>query len=119
MSFDWTKFISLAEELIKQKHADEASWRSGISRAYYGVFCIARNKKGLKNYYKANVHKNVIKQYQDSYNRDEKYIGTILDKLRKERNKADYDEKEKIDSELAQRVILKAKEVLKKLGVHQ
>lgn len=115
MSFDWKEFIRLAEELINR--SDEASLRSGISRAYYGVFCIARNKKGFKNSTHPNVHKQVIMEYCNSYNPTEKYIGEVLDKLRKERNDADYNEDKVINSQLAQRILLKAKDILGKLGI--
>jgi uncharacterized protein (UPF0332 family) len=36
----WVDFIRLAEELVRVE--EEASRRSGISRAYYGVFNLAR-----------------------------------------------------------------------------
>lgn len=117
MSFDWIDFIKLAKKLVKNQ--DEASLRSVISRAYYGVFCIARNKKGLKNYKKSNVHRKVIIHYQSSNNSDEKYVGKILDDLRRERNDADYNEDKVVNSELAQRILLKANNVLKKLRLSQ
>jgi len=113
MSFKWEDFILLAERLIQND--DEASLRTCISRAYYGIFCIARNKKGFKDYKYANVQKIVIEKYKNSDKKEEKIIGKILDNLRKERNKADYYEDERIDHELANRMLSKAKEVLKKL----
>lgn len=115
MSFDWTDFIRLADALIKSK--DEASLRSGISRAYYGVFCIARNRKGFKNYKKPDVHRKVIDKYQNSNSNKERYIGRVLDGLRRERNDADYDEDKMISPSLAQRNLLKAKKILDKLGI--
>ncbi len=115
MSFNWIDFIELAKSLIENQ--DEASLRSGISRAYYGAFCIARNKKGLKGYKKADVHKKVIKSYQDSSSINEQYVGKILDELRRGRNHADYDEDKEIKFELARRILLKAEEALKRLGV--
>ena len=90
--------------------------RSGISRAYYGVFCIARDKKELKNYRGPNTHWHVINQYQNSNNPKEKRIGKNLDNLRKRRNDADYDEDIAIDSQSAQRVLLKANNILKALS---
>ena len=116
MSFNWIDFIKLAKRLVENQD-DEASLRSGISRAYYGVFCIARNKAGLKNYKKADVHREVIKCYRNSGSCDEAEAGVILDQMRKERNIADYDEDKEIKSELAKRVLLKAEKILKKLGV--
>ena len=115
MSFDWKEYIKLAENLIKQNN--EACFRSGISRAYYGVFCIARNMAGYKNMKGAKVHKKVIDHYRDSSISWEQYVGNILDQLRKLRNEADYDEEKVITYDLAQRVLIKSKDILKKLKV--
>ena len=41
MAFDWEDYLSLAKELASR--ADEAALRSAASRAYYAVFCKARN----------------------------------------------------------------------------
>jgi uncharacterized protein (UPF0332 family) len=46
MSFDWKLYVQLAVELIdfhQREALKGACFRSAISRAYYGVFCIARN----------------------------------------------------------------------------
>jgi len=47
MSFNWRDYVDLAQDLLNR--AEEACQRSSISRAYYGVFCLARNRKGYKN----------------------------------------------------------------------
>jgi len=116
MSFDWKDFIRLAEELIKR--SDEASLRSAISRAYYGVFCILRNKMGFKDYKQSYVHRKVIDLYIKSSNPQEKLAGQLLDELRKRRNNADYNEDIIIDFNFAQRTIEDAKNILKKLGIN-
>ncbi len=113
MSFDWRKYIELADELLKQ--GSEAHWRSSISRAYYGVFCLARNKSGYKNVKTANVHKDVIQYYKMSSNPDYKLVGKVLDELRRNRNDADYNGERMIDSQLAERVLLKSFDILEKL----
>jgi len=115
MSFNWVEYVKLAEDLQKQR--GESYLRSSISRAYYGVFCIARNKKGYKNSRQSNVHWEVINAYKNSSIQDEKYVGKLLDDLRKQRNDADYDEDKTISAALAQRVILKSKIILKILGI--
>lgn len=46
MSFDWTQYLFLAQELTKGSASSsnhEAMLRSAISRAYYAAFCSARN----------------------------------------------------------------------------
>ncbi|MHA1278053.1 MAG: hypothetical protein ACTSQ8_12760 [Candidatus Helarchaeota archaeon] len=115
MSFDWKNFVRLAEDLMN--HPDEASLRSAISRAYYGAFCISRNKMGFKSYRGSDVHKEVIKHYQHSRDSREKFVGNTLDKLRRDRNDADYNEDKTIDFRLTQRVLIKAKQILDKLGI--
>ncbi|RLE07347.1 hypothetical protein DRZ78_03135 [Candidatus Aerophobetes bacterium] len=114
MSFDWRDYIRLAEDLMR--HNEEAYARTVISRAYYGVFCLSRNKAGFRNYKESNVHQKVIKHYQKSKNDNEQYVGKVLDDLRKERNDADYNEDKVINSQLAHRVLLKAIDLLKRLG---
>lgn len=39
---EWSKFLDLARELAKRD--DEAYQRSAVSRAYYSVYCTARDK---------------------------------------------------------------------------
>ena len=115
MSFDWIDFVKLAKKLIEDR--EEASLRSGISRAYYGVFCIARNRKGLKNYKKGDVHRVVIESFKNSNDFNEQYVGWVLDELRRNRNHADYEEDKRIDSNLAQRVLDKTERALERLEV--
>ena len=114
MSFNWKEYINLAEEFVKFSN-DEARLRTALSRAYYGAFCLARNKKGFKSYKKSNVHQKVIMSFKSSYDNDEQLIGKYLDDLRKGRNDADYDEDKRIDQKLVKRAVAKAKKILEKL----
>ncbi|MEG4171823.1 MULTISPECIES: hypothetical protein [unclassified Microcoleus] len=41
MKFDWEEYFNLAKELAET--TEEAKLRSAVSRAYYSVFCLARN----------------------------------------------------------------------------
>jgi uncharacterized protein (UPF0332 family) len=118
MSFDWKDYVDLAEDLLNR--AEESCLRSSISRAYYGVFCIARNMKSYRNYKPKkgeNIHWIVINAYKNSSDGKEKNIGRILDKLRKSRNDADYDESRSIDRNLAQRMAVSAKQILTYMGI--
>ncbi|HPB34258.1 MAG TPA: DNA-binding protein, partial [Caldisericia bacterium] len=87
MSFNWEKFVVLAEKLHTQK--SEECYRTAISRAYYGVFCILRDLKGYDKYTKGDVHSKIIEVYKKSNDSREKWIGKILDDLRNMRNTAD------------------------------
>ena len=114
MSFDWEKFVDLAES-IQQQIKTEESFRTAISRAYYGAFCKTRDSRGFNSYTKSDVHSKVINQLKNSNDPDDIKIGQILDVLRMERNKADYEGDAYIDEGLSLRCIVKAKEILKLL----
>jgi len=120
MSFDWNDYITLARKLLYETNKgpiEEAYNRSVISRSYYAVFCISRVKAELESYRPRNpgdrgVHEKVISYYKNSSKKEEKRIGKLLDVLRRERNKADYEKYESIDTNLAEGAILIADEVL-------
>ena len=118
MSFEWKDYVDLAEDLLNR--AEESCFRSSVSRAYYGVFCISRNKKNFRNYTPKpgeNIHWVVINAYKNSTDRNEQNIGRILDKLRRSRNDADYDESRLIERRLAQRMVISAKQILTYMGI--
>lgn len=115
MSFDWEDYVYLAEDLLSQP--EESYLRSAISRAYYGVFCIARNRKGYKEFAGSNVHWRVINEYKNSSDRNERNVGRVLDKLRKSRNDADYNEDKPINKDLAERAVYSAKHILASMGI--
>lgn len=114
MSFDWKYYVYLAEDLLNRP--EESCYRSSISRAYYGVFCLARNKKGYKGYTGTNIHWQVINEYKNSSDKNEQEIGRILDKLRKSRNDADYEDDKLIVKGVAERALFSAKSVLTSMG---
>lgn len=115
MSFDWKEYVYLAEELLTRD--EESSFRSAISRAYYGAFCIARNRKSYKNYTGSDVHWKVINEYKNSRDKNERNIGRILDKLRKSRNDADYNEDKPVNRGLAERAVFLANRILTSIGI--
>lgn len=115
MSFGWEEYVYLAEELLNRK--EEACVRSSVSRAYYGAFCIARNRKSYKKYTGRDIHWKVINEYKNSSNGNEQNIGRILDKLRKSRNNADYNEDRPINKDLAERSVISANIILNILGI--
>ncbi len=118
MSFNWRDYISLAEDLVNS--TEEARLRSCISRAYYGVFCIARNRKGYKgsNPKKGeNLHWIVINAYKESTHVEEQKIGWILDKLRRSRNNADYEGDRPISKGVAERSVNEANQILGYMAV--
>ena len=106
MSFNWTSYIELADELINHQRTSsfrEAYLRSAISRSYYGVFCIARNFliSGGAAIPRTNTHKFVRTQYQQSRSRPEKEVGDNLHRLWRERKNADYENTATFDTNRA------------------
>src|SRR5438309_1228351 len=47
MPFDWQEFLTLAENLLESN--TEAAYRTAISRAYYSVFNVARERAERNN----------------------------------------------------------------------
>jgi len=120
MSFDWSLYIKLAEELITYAQTgklEEASLRSAISRAYYGVFCIARNFLRSKGEIipKVDTHKFVREHYEGSSDERERKIGENLARLWKNRKDSDYEDTADIDTKKAKTAIILAKRVLESL----
>lgn len=105
MKFDWSEYFKLAQELAAMSGdsaaSQEAKLRSAISRAYYSVFCIARNylrdvekdpRLSRNKTFDVNEHRYVADEftYHLSKSRKMQDIGRDLARLRKIRNKADY-----------------------------
>lgn len=96
MRFDWQEYLKLAQELAGQsvKSNEEARLRSSISRAYYAAFCNARNYlhyiEGHKIPSTSYAHRLVREQFKKSNDRLRRDIGIDMERLRQNRNKADY-----------------------------
>jgi len=97
MSFDWKSYLQLAHELIQHQNPaipQEAYLRSAISRAYYAVFCIAKNfliRNGV-TIPRVDTHKFVRKRYMNSRDPIEQKIGKDLNYLWYRRKDADYED---------------------------
>jgi uncharacterized protein (UPF0332 family) len=119
MSFAWPEYLSLAEELAGQATKptqQEARLRAAISRAYYAAFCQGRNYlrdfEGQKIPSGGRAHQYVRDEFKKSTDAHRIGIGYDLERLRSERNKADYvdniamlDALTKTDLVIANRVI--------------
>lgn len=97
MTFDWNLYIELAKELLEgQRGKDpyqEANLRSSISRAYYGIYGIARNRLEDQGTIvpDKDPHKHVREIYLGSPEGLEIRIGESLGRLLRRRNEADYE----------------------------
>lgn len=99
MSFDWAEYLNLAQELAGQAVSlagQEARLRAAISRAYYAAFCKSRNhlrdKEGHQIPSGGRAHQYVRDEFKRSGDRLRKQIGYDLERLRSDRNRADYDD---------------------------
>lgn len=85
-------FMTLALRLIGG--GTEAEWRSAISRAYYAVFHSARqllSELGFAVPRDDNAHRYLINRLSNSKHPSASRVGRALDRLRGDRNSADYD----------------------------
>lgn len=100
MSFDWSHYLVVARELIGQRggsSSQEARLRSAISRAYYAAFCKAsnylRDKEGLpvtNPRHQKLGHQEVIDVFKRKPDSPFRQVGADLDRLRGDRETADY-----------------------------
>lgn len=115
--FDWHGFLQVAEDLAARN--DEAGLRSAISRAYYGAFCSARNH--LRDHEGVHItktgagHRIVWDEFEASPDGDRRQIAKLGVRLRRSRNKADYDDEVNRLADLADDAIADAEQVLELL----
>ena len=94
---DWFLYYDLAQEWVGND--EEAHKRSAVSRAYYAMFCTARNelKDIMEDEYSppecGSEHMYVWNSYkEDRHPRGTRQIGVPGNRLRRYRNRADYDD---------------------------
>jgi uncharacterized protein (UPF0332 family) len=90
---DGRDFIALAGRLAAMPAADEAMYRTAVSRAYYGAFHVARSfliELGFAPPANANVHSFVRHYLNGSGDRDACRAASLLSQLQSARNRADY-----------------------------
>lgn len=94
MPFEWAEYLDLAKRLSRDD-GGEAEFRTAISRAYYAVFCKARNRliaNGSSIPKDALAHEQVWREYRAAASNIMNNIGINGDRLRKKRKTADYDD---------------------------
>src|SRR5256885_4471589 len=89
--FDWKDYLVLAQEL--RSKPNEAALRSSISRAYYAAFCTAlyRLYPNGSETFSRDSHASLWKEYKQHQGRSFSHIGLRGDRIRKDRQAADYD----------------------------
>lgn len=121
MSFSWSHYLNLAQELaeISGKPSNkEAKLRAALSRAYYAAFNIARDhlryKEG-RTIPADDAHWYIINQFKNSRDKIRVDIGFELDRLRRLRNRADYDSDFVLLPRQTQKAVKDAEKVISKL----
>jgi len=123
MGFDWWEYFKLAQDLVGPTGTAaglEARQRSAISRAYYAAFCQSRNylrdKEGHSVPSGGQVHAYVQEQFKDSSDALRNQIGHDLNRLRIDRNKADYNDSVQHLDRMCARDLMLAQRVLAALN---
>ncbi len=119
MSFDWSEYLTLAQQLAGldvTPPGQEATYRCALSRAYYAIFCLARNRlldEGRTLYGDGRDHRHVQNEFKESPDPKRQTVGQYLNRLHTARIKADYRDsfprlsrRIKIDMPLAQQALL-------------
>ena len=94
--FDWTRFLELARDLVKPG-AGEAHLRSGISRAYYAAFNVARKFLMVRGELRSErrnrpgTHQIVWLKFKEGPSKQRRTIGNRGSGLHLTRCRADYD----------------------------
>jgi uncharacterized protein (UPF0332 family) len=106
--FNWLLYLDVADKLVS--YNSEACYLSAISRAYYRAFGKVRSQLELSgfSFNQTNIHQQVIAWLKNKADLDIKTIGWDLDKLRQERNRADYNAKESFDKLRAEKYLILA-----------
>jgi len=116
-AFDWDQFLKVAEDLIKRD--PESFKRTGVGRAYYYVFHLAR-KRILENgfFVVAGVdsHKQVWEKFSGSSELDCQKLGEIAKRLKEKRERADYKDAYPRIGEDAEQVLADARDFASRLG---
>jgi uncharacterized protein (UPF0332 family) len=120
MSFDWMQYLGLAQELFERASSSpykEADLRSSISRAYYAAFHEARSrlydKWGISLPTDATAHIEIRREFRL---KNQQRIVVILNRMRIDRNKADYDDFMANLAFTAQENLRRAKQVIADLS---
>jgi uncharacterized protein (UPF0332 family) len=120
MSFDWLDYLRLAQFLTgvsKNSPGQEANFRAAVSRAYYAAFCKARNylrdvDKDSQVTGTRDIHGYVLDQFMKSPDKIRGRIAINLERLRRYRNMADYDDTMTINQANVLKTLKQAEQVI-------
>ena len=115
MAFVPASFYTLADELRLKAQTDGAHLRTLISRAYYGALIVARDSRGVDTKGDNSSHRLVIAAYAGN-NAEDDMVADALRKLKKLREKADYEPNYALCSKDGLQALAQAKRALTTLN---
>ena len=116
--FNWLLYLDVSDDLMQ--HGSEAHFRSAVSRAYYGVFGnirIVLEGQGVR-LPKEDIHRFVGKWLSSRPVPPVVQIGLDLSRLRRERNRADYDPTRQFSRLRAAKALLIARQIESNIQSH-
>ena len=120
-TFDWNKNSNVGIHLMNYSSKEEYQ-RSSISRFYYSCFGPSKEyyeKAFRKILSTKDAHKTLIDELKNSPFFEEQQLGKKLKKLRKQRNRADYNKKSRNFSvEKSKRTVEDIFDILNDLKIH-
>jgi uncharacterized protein (UPF0332 family) len=118
--FDWPNYLNLSRTL--NESTDEASLRASVSKAYYAVFNMSRNKlieldtSYVENKY-GDSHRDIINKFKNNDKQVAKSLAVHLNKLKQKRVNSDYKESFNVDQRYSADAIKTAELIIEKLSL--
>lgn len=126
MNFDWFGYLTLAEHMMNNHDSypdeepfREAVYRSIVSRAYYSVYCMARNyvRDVDRREFSGSAHQELQNYLIRHPEKIRKKLGSQLKNLHEHRLKVDYeDDLHELAINKAKRAIAEAKIIVQGLA---
>lgn len=125
MSFNWAEYLSVAEGLCGMAITGPpaglgAQQRAAVSRAYYAAYVSARNRlrdaDGVSIPPMGNPHQFVTRHYATQRELQRVQIGIELGRLRRDRNRCDYDDVVSQLPSVTRRSLIRAGQILPNLA---
>lgn len=113
---DFRNYLNLAVALVNG--SSEAEWHSGVSRAYYAAFHVARQLLSSLNFtvpLAERAHGYLWLRLANAGHADVSDAGNRLNALRRERNRAEYDAHISVSQSSARTHVQRAEEIIQAL----
>jgi uncharacterized protein (UPF0332 family) len=123
MSVSFEDFLKSAEVLLNNKDSEEIDFRNLISRSYYALFHLAKEKSEYipmpiiseEKYEKLGSHEKILIKFSQHKNKAIKQLGNMMFDAKEIRCQADYDIHEHIVRSEAAQHFHTVKDLIKKL----